>query len=347
MGTIPVWIKRTQTAGLIVTGAAIGYYYISPALRVEEVSLPANTLLAKARMFGTNGKKQAAIYDTQPYKDCFKVTVPKETLSRISSKHPEDLMLTYARSFLTSPVFKLERGLLKLWRVPDSLTDAQIESSDLQPGFRISAFEVAERTDKELLLRWLSERRTGEITAGYTWLGIAPSVRKAPTLRPLDQQDDSYWETVKSWIGMSSQSSAPQQAQQSSENEQSYWERMKGWVSSSSSSSSTSGRSDTSSTSQDTAPSYWQAAMSQIGLGPAETGPSTAAEHQTSPEEDLNGKSVKLMFGSAYWHVSPAGKVTAEKNQQVVSWPVTVHKFYSKLLLGSAVEQVEHRLREQ
>lgn len=58
MGTIPVWIKRTQTAGLIVTGAAIGYYYVSPALRVEEVSLPANTLLAKARMFGTDGKKQ-------------------------------------------------------------------------------------------------------------------------------------------------------------------------------------------------------------------------------------------------------------------------------------------------
>ena len=58
MGTIPVWIKRTQTAGLIVTGAAIGYYYVSPALRVEEVSLPANTLLAKARLFGTDGKKQ-------------------------------------------------------------------------------------------------------------------------------------------------------------------------------------------------------------------------------------------------------------------------------------------------
>ncbi|KAL0045012.1 hypothetical protein WJX82_005255 [Trebouxia sp. C0006] len=198
MGTLPVWIKRTQTAGLIVTGAAIGYYYVSPALRVEEVSLPANTLLAKARMFGIDGKK-AAIYDTQPYQDCFKVTVPKETLSRIASKNPEDLMLTYARSFLTSPVFKLERGAMKLRRVPDSLTDAQIESSDLQPGFRISAFEVAERTDKELLLRWLSERKTGEITAGYTWLGIAPSVLKAPSLRPLDQEDDSYWETVKGW----------------------------------------------------------------------------------------------------------------------------------------------------
>lgn len=58
MGTIPIWIKRTQAAGLIVTGAAIGYYYVSPALRVEEVSLPADTLLAKARMFGTDGKKK-------------------------------------------------------------------------------------------------------------------------------------------------------------------------------------------------------------------------------------------------------------------------------------------------
>lgn len=61
MSTIPRWIKRTQTAGLIVTGAAIGYCYVSPALRVEEVSLPANTLLAKARMFGTDGKKQVLL----------------------------------------------------------------------------------------------------------------------------------------------------------------------------------------------------------------------------------------------------------------------------------------------
>ena len=256
-------------------------------------------------------------------------------------------MLTYARSFLTSPVFKLERGAMKLWRVPDSLTDAQIESSDLQPGFRISAFEVAERTDKELLLRWLSERRTGEITAGYTWLGIAPSVRKAPTLRPLDQQDDSYWEQAKSWIGMSSHS-APQQPQQPPDSEQSYWDRMKGWVGGSGSNSSN-GNDYEASTSgqQDAGPSYWQSAMSQIGLGPADTGPPANSEHLTSPQEDLNGKSVKLMFGSAYWHVSPAGKVTAEKNQQVVSWPVTVHKFYSKLLLGSAVEQVENRLKQQ
>ena len=251
-------------------------------------------------------------------------------------------MLTYARSFLTSPVFKLERGAMKLWRVPDSLTDAQIESSDLQPGFRISAFEVAERTDKELLLRWLSERKTGEITAGYTWLGIAPSVLKAPTLTPLDQQDESYWETVKGWVGMSSHP-APQQARQLPDSEESYWERMKSWVSGNSDSpeASTSGQP------QDSGPSYWQSAMSQIGLSSPESAPPVSHEHQTSPTEDLSGKSVKLMFGSAYWHVSPAGKVTAEKNQQVVSWPVTMHKFYSKLLLGSAVEQVESRLQQR
>lgn len=58
MSTLPRWIRRTQTVGLIVTGAAIGHYYVSPALRVEEVSLPPNTLLAKARMFGNDGKRQ-------------------------------------------------------------------------------------------------------------------------------------------------------------------------------------------------------------------------------------------------------------------------------------------------
>lgn len=332
-----------------MTGAAIGYYYVSPALRVEEVSLPANTLLAKARMFGTDGKRPSATYETQPYQDCFKVTVPKETLSRISCKNPEDLMLTYAHSFLTSPVFKLERGAMKLFRVPDSLTDAQIESSDLQPGFRISAFEVAERTDKELLLRWLSERKTGEITAGYTWLGIAPSVLKPPAMRPLDLEDESYWETFKGWVGLGSHNAPQQPPQQLSSSEESYWEKAKSWVGYGSSSSgsnhtselpeaSTSGRQQS-----DSGPTFWQSAMTQIGLGSADTSTSLHSEHQTSPDEDLNGKSVKLMFGSAYWHVSPAGKVTAEKNQQVVSWPVTMHKFYSKLLLGSAVEQVESR----
>lgn len=254
-------------------------------------------------------------------------------------------MLTYARSFLTSPIFKLERSLLKLKKTPDSLTDDEIKASDLQPGFRISAFEVAERTDKELLLRWLSERKTGEITAGYTWLGIAPSIRKAPKLRPLDQEDDSYWETFKGWVGMSSQTPAAPQQHQLPEGEQSYWERMKSWVGASSSSADTPEQPDASEQ------SWWQSAMSQVGLGATANGTASNSEHQTSPDqmqstEDLDGKSVKLMFGSAYWHVSPAGKVTAEQNQQVVSWPVTMHKFYSKLLLGSAVEQVEQRLLE-
>lgn len=62
MSTVPRWIRRTQTVGLIVTGAAIGHYYVSPALRVEEVSLPPNTLLAKARLFGIDGKKQVTYY---------------------------------------------------------------------------------------------------------------------------------------------------------------------------------------------------------------------------------------------------------------------------------------------
>lgn len=67
MSTLPRWIRRTQTVGLIVTGAAIGHYYVSPSLRVEEVSLPPNTLLAKARLFGLDGKKQVRnTEDQQP-----------------------------------------------------------------------------------------------------------------------------------------------------------------------------------------------------------------------------------------------------------------------------------------
>ena len=115
----------------------------------------------------------------------------------------------------------------------------------------------------------------------------------------------------------------------------------------------------------DTLSSYWNGALHKVGLGSWASGSEATAEgaaqqidtgrtHQVSGngsvhsdgQEVLDGsKSVRLMFGSAFWHVSPAGKVTAEPNQQVVSWPVTIHKWYSKLLLGSAAEKLEHQLK--
>ena len=48
----PVQVRRTQTAGLVATGAAVGYYFISPSLRVEEIHVPSSSLLATAPMFG-------------------------------------------------------------------------------------------------------------------------------------------------------------------------------------------------------------------------------------------------------------------------------------------------------
>lgn len=116
----------------------------------------------------------------------------------------------------------------------------------------------------------------------------------------------------------------------------------------------------------DTLSSYWNGALHKVGLGSwasgSEATPDGAAQQGDtgrSDQEPVNGsvhsegqevldgsKSVRLMFGSAFWHVSPAGKVTAEPNQQVVSWPVTIHKWYSKLLLGSAADKLEHQLKE-
>ena len=49
---VPVQVRRTQTAGLVATGAAVGYYFISPSLRVEEIRVPSSSLLATAPMFG-------------------------------------------------------------------------------------------------------------------------------------------------------------------------------------------------------------------------------------------------------------------------------------------------------
>ena len=43
----------------------------------------------------------------------------------------------------------------------------------------ISALQVVDRTDKELLLKWQRDRN-GQVTAGYTWLGIAPSQPPPP-----------------------------------------------------------------------------------------------------------------------------------------------------------------------
>ena len=48
----PVQVRKTQTAGLVATGAAVGYYFISPSLRVEEIHVPSSSLLATAPMFG-------------------------------------------------------------------------------------------------------------------------------------------------------------------------------------------------------------------------------------------------------------------------------------------------------
>lgn len=48
----PFQVRRTQTAGLVATGAAVGYYFISPSLRVEEIRVPSSSLLATAPMFG-------------------------------------------------------------------------------------------------------------------------------------------------------------------------------------------------------------------------------------------------------------------------------------------------------
>ena len=38
---------------------------------------------------------------------------------------------------------------------------------------------MVDRTDKELLLKWQRDRN-GQVTAGYTWLGIAPSQPPPP-----------------------------------------------------------------------------------------------------------------------------------------------------------------------
>ncbi len=43
----------------------------------------------------------------------------------------------------------------------------------------ISVLQVVDRTDKELLLKWQRDRN-GQVTAGYTWLGIAPSQPPPP-----------------------------------------------------------------------------------------------------------------------------------------------------------------------
>ena len=42
-----------------------------------------------------------------------------------------------------------------------------------------TGLQVVDRTDKELLLKWQRDRN-GQVTAGYTWLGIAPSQPPPP-----------------------------------------------------------------------------------------------------------------------------------------------------------------------
>ena len=107
-------------------------------------------------MCPADGRKMSSIYNTTPYRDCFAVTVPKEVLGTCWARQqqggkstnpagptPEDLMLSFARAFYTSPVFKMERRVFKhLLRSPFSHTDSEIQHSELQPGFKLDGFEV-------------------------------------------------------------------------------------------------------------------------------------------------------------------------------------------------------------
>jgi hypothetical protein len=80
----------------------------------------------------------------------------------------------FARAFFTSPVFQVERRILKLAGAGMAVTDKEIVEMNFVPGDRVATFGVIEydqrsETTDEILFRWDKE------VMGHSWLQAKPS----------------------------------------------------------------------------------------------------------------------------------------------------------------------------
>eukprot|EP00123_Amoebidium_parasiticum_P021633 comp70918_c0_seq1/m.48123 comp70918_c0_seq1/g.48123 ORF comp70918_c0_seq1/g.48123 comp70918_c0_seq1/m.48123 type:complete len:227 (-) comp70918_c0_seq1:452-1132(-) len=85
---------------------------------------------------------------------------------RLGTAAPEEVLKLYMDSFFTSPVFKLERFILRLARQGRPVTDSDIRSYEYEKGDAVQVFTVVETTHTEALFCW------DEKLHGYTWFAV-------------------------------------------------------------------------------------------------------------------------------------------------------------------------------
>lgn len=91
-----------------------------------------------------------------PHKDSYSITKSSD----------ESDIKNYARAFYTSPLFKIERLILK-YGLGYSITDEQILNTDFNIGDKVLLWEVVGRTKDEVMLRFKHND-----FSGLTWMKI-------------------------------------------------------------------------------------------------------------------------------------------------------------------------------
>jgi len=152
-------IRRTFRRIGIATGVGVTFlfgtnYYLNK--HVETISVPSGSCLDRGN-------------DENTYKDAFQVKIPRSTLRYSSAAQREGIVVPFARTFFSSPLFKIERKI----RAPQ-LTDRAIRSFEFRVGESLGSIcQVKESRRDELLFEW--KLRGGAKQGGmdgYSWLAV-------------------------------------------------------------------------------------------------------------------------------------------------------------------------------
>lgn len=182
-------VGRTLLAGTGLAGAVGGFYYLRWSQH-PQIPVPPGSLLAEL---------QPSVGSSGFHTDAFRMDVDIGQAASILTR--DEKVLAFAKTFMTAPIFSLERSMLKkpFPHLPHP-TDDEILKLPLAGGEVIALWTVAARRDGEVMLHWyVDPEKQGALYfavdlpgTGYTpppgktalYLGSAiwnPSGKGAPT----------------------------------------------------------------------------------------------------------------------------------------------------------------------
>ncbi|ORX97635.1 hypothetical protein K493DRAFT_300356 [Basidiobolus meristosporus CBS 931.73] len=157
----PLFTVSTASVGTL---SAIAYFYGRALGRIHSLASGPNwSLINTSKRF--QAPDSAPQNHPQYYRDTFQLRMPASRLSITKGLDPDSLLVHYARAFYTSPIFKLERLILR-FSPPSFLrssvspgnhgTDQTILKKSFQIGDTVAfnVFTVANRDSKQLELHF-------------------------------------------------------------------------------------------------------------------------------------------------------------------------------------------------